>query len=124
MHDATEGGVLGGLAEMADASGKAFVFREDLILRNEEAEAVCSAYGVDPLASLSEGTLLITCDPAVERRLVGKLGKRGIKAAAVGEVRKGRGLWMSVGRRRPRKVERRADPYWGAYSKAERLNLK
>ncbi len=104
MHDATEGGVLGGLAEMADASRTAFYVRRDDLHVPFEALAVCTTFGIEPLSTVSEGALLLTCNPSIIEELKRRLRRNGIPAFEIGTVRKGRGLWVSTsggGRDRP-----------------------
>jgi hydrogenase expression/formation protein HypE len=86
MHDPTEGGVLAGLAEMAYASGTTIRIDPGSVRVHREAALLCSAVGLDPLATLSSGALLaaIPRDRADEalRRLEGA----GIEASIIGEV--------------------------------------
>jgi hydrogenase maturation factor len=124
MHDATEGGVVGGLDEMADASRKSIVADRSMIVQLKEATAVCSAFGIDPLTALSEGTLLITCNPSRGDELVGELEAAGVRAGKIGTVKRGRGLWMSERGRAIRRVRPGADPYWRAYSRAASEGLR
>ncbi len=118
MHDATEGGLLGGLDEMAAASSHSITLTKENILVPEEVQAVCSAFRIDPLSSLSEGTLLITCNPLRGDELVGKLERTGIAASVIGSVSEGEGIWMSEKGNKARRVNPRGDPYWVAYAKA------
>ena len=117
MHDATEGGVLGGLAEMAAASGNQFVIEERRILVSEEARAVCAAFGIDPLTSLSEGTLLITVNPKRTDELAEALQSEGIESAVIGEIGRGRGVRLAGLDRVTKRFDRnsRPDQYWAAY---------
>lgn len=123
MHDATEGGVMGALDEMSAASGQSIIIEKARILQLEEAAAVCSAFGIDQLTALSEGTLLITCTRERTNELVQKLESLGITAATIGRVGKGSGLWISDHGRPPRRVKPGTDPYWGAYSRASSEGL-
>jgi hydrogenase expression/formation protein HypE len=123
MHDATEGGVLGGLAEMAAASGHAFSVELERIPVTEEASAVCSAFGIDPLTSLGEGALLLTCRPRVAEGLLRRSRRSGIQATAIGTVGDGSGLWVSRKGRRARQTRPRADGYWRAYLAGVRSGL-
>lgn len=118
MHDATEGGVLGGLAEMAFASGKAFHVDISQIPVTEEAAAVCRAFLIDPLTSLSEGTLLITCGKGSTAKVLAKLTKSGIPARRIGTVKAGKGLWSLTSGEGPRKFNSSEDGYWRAYRNA------
>jgi hydrogenase maturation factor len=115
MHDATEGGVLGGLEEMAAASSKAFTVDTGRIHVPPECEAVCGVYSIDPLTSLSEGTLLITCDSERVEELRKKLGRNGIGAYHIGRVDVGSGLWVSRDGRPSRRIKPQSDGYWRAY---------
>ena len=60
MHDPTEGGLIGGLVEMAKASGKDFHVNESKILVAAETRAISRELGIDPLKLISSGTLLAT----------------------------------------------------------------
>ena len=84
MHDITEGGILGALAELADASKIGFRVRVESIPRRPATDAICGFFGVDPLALVSSGSLLITAPK--ERDLVHILMHHGIRATSIGEV--------------------------------------
>jgi len=58
MHDPTEGGVLGGAYELAEASGCSFIIYEERIPIAEETRLICEALGCDPLKLISSGVLL------------------------------------------------------------------
>jgi len=124
MHDATEGGVLGGLDEMASASGMAFRVDADKIHVSEEVAAVCAAFGLDPLGSLSEGTLLVTCSPDRVHDLEDEFAESGIPIREIGSVRNGAGLWVAEKGGRPLRVRPGADRYWTAYVSAVAAGLK
>ena len=124
MHDATEGGVLGGLEEMAYASGTAFHVNEGRINVSEEVGAVCGAFGLDPLDSLSEGTLLVTCNPGRINDLKDEFAGSGIPIREIGSVRDGAGLWAVKGGGRPKRIKPGADRYWAAYRDAIDAGLR
>ena len=84
MHDVTEGGILGALAELADASDIGFRVRVESIPRRHATEAICGYFGLDPLALVSSGSLLITAPK--DRELVRVLREHGIDATSIGEV--------------------------------------
>lgn len=84
MHDPTEGGLLGGVYEMAMASGLGAKVYEERIPIREETLAVCRALGVDPLRLISSGTLLIAASPERADAIIERLGKRGINASKIG----------------------------------------
>jgi hydrogenase maturation factor len=118
MHDATEGGVLGGLEEMAYASGTAFHVNEGRINVSEEVGAVCGAFCLDPVDSLSEGTLLATCNPDRLDDLMDEFAESGIPIREIGSVRVGAGLWITEDGGRPKRIKPGPDRYWAAYRDA------
>ena len=93
MHDITEGGVLGALWEMAQASGTGFLVREDLMPVRRVTRKLCESFGLDPLRLISSGSMLIAVRDADEavRRLEGA----GIAATVIGRVTEGRGILVA-----------------------------
>ena len=124
MHDATEGGVLGAMEEMASASAKAFVVDSRKIPVPAEVKAVCSAFDIDPLATMGEGALLITCAPTRVSELCGTLGRSGIPATEIGRVKAGGGLWLEREGKGPLRRRAARDPYWAAYDRSTRRRLE
>ncbi|MDA4125178.1 MAG: AIR synthase-related protein [Thaumarchaeota archaeon] len=118
MHDATEGGILGGLYEMASASGRAFAVDEKKINLSDDASAVCAAFGINPLTSLSEGTLLITCASQRVDELSRRLRRHEIPTQEIGKVREGTGLWVSRMGKKAQLARPPKDGYWRAYDRA------
>jgi hydrogenase maturation factor len=118
MHDATEGGVLGALEEMAFASGKRFEVDLDTIYVPAEVRAVCAAFDIDPLTSLGEGALLITCNPEVSEKVAGLLSHEGIESRVVGTVKSGSGLWVRKAKIASRHLKPAKDGYWRAYDRS------
>ena len=116
MHDATEGGVLGGLLEVAIASGEGIrVDRESIPVR-PEVRAVCDHVGMDPYVAISEGTLIATVTPGRVDGYLGALAGAGIDAAVVGEIlpaSDGRTI-VASGREEPL-AHPGLDPFWGAF---------
>jgi hydrogenase expression/formation protein HypE len=121
MHDATEGGVLGGLFELSSACGLPVMVRKDRIHVPLETAAVCGAFGLDPLTTLSEGTLVITCRPGSVEDVRAALARgkvRSYEIGSLGQKRQGRGLWVSSGGSKPEPQTPGPDGYWKAYSEA------
>jgi len=118
MHDATEGGVLGALDEMALASGRRFEVELNAIEVPPEVSAVCAAFAIDPLTSLGEGALLITCNPEVTEKVVGLLSRERIESRVIGIVRSGSGLWLRRGKNVPKRYKPAKDGYWRAYERS------
>jgi hydrogenase maturation factor len=85
MHDPTEGGVAGGLNEMADASKCGFkVYEKDIIIREETAR-ICDFLRIDPLKLISSGSLLIAVKSQAANTLTRKMKNKGIAASIIGE---------------------------------------
>ncbi len=126
MHDATEGGVLGALSEIATASDKCIIVEKEKIYIPKEAELICSAFDIDPLISLSEGTLLITCKKTSAQEMIEHLLSKDIEGFVIGKVTKGNaGLWITDRSQQPRRFKRpREDPYWRVYSQGIAKSLK
>ena len=122
MHDATEGGVLGGLVEMARATGHDLRVERARIPVSAEARGACEVFGIDPYWALSEGTLIATVRPGRSIEALSALEEVGIAAAIVGEVMPGHGrLWLTGGGGEVAVVDQpQPDPYWPAYARAVR----
>jgi hydrogenase maturation factor len=86
MHDATEGGVIGGLFEIANASGVGMEINEASFIYPEEVKIVCQAFNIDPIAAIAEGSLLITARPTHSRKIIEKLKEIHIDASIIGKV--------------------------------------
>ncbi len=85
MHDPTEGGVLNGIHEMADAAGLGVRVFEERITVEPETAKICRFYEIDPLQLISSGALLIAADPTAADKIVDALCKEHIYADVIGE---------------------------------------
>lgn len=86
MHDVTEGGVLGAIWEIAEASNVgAVVYKEKIPVEKETAE-ISRVLGINPLKLISSGCMMITCNNG--EGLVEKFSMNNIKAAVIGTVTK------------------------------------
>jgi hydrogenase expression/formation protein HypE len=118
MHDATEGGVFGGLTEVASASRVGMRIESEAIPVLEEVRAVCQHAGMDPYTSISEGTLIATVVPARADAFVAALADAGIDAAVVGEVTEPSAGVVLVEPDGQRPLEHPGlDPFWGAFGR-------
>jgi len=118
MHDATEGGVLGGLFEVAVASGLGIRVDLDAIPLRPEVRVVCEHVGIDPYRSISEGTLIATVRPGRADAFVRALADAGIDAAIVGDMTEpgsARTL-VAEGREEPL-THPGLDPFWAAFDR-------
>ena len=113
MHDATEGGVYGGLSELARSAGVRIDVDRSAIPVLPGVREVCDAFDIDPWESISEGTLLLSVDPAGADDVLAALDREGVPAADVGEVNEGEGVYVDGERVEP--PER--DPFWAAFER-------
>jgi len=86
MHDPTEGGVAGGLNEVANASKVGFRVYEDAIAIGHETSEICRFFEIDPLKLISSGALLIVASPEKADEIVKKLEEENVKASIIGET--------------------------------------
>jgi len=85
MHDPTEGGVLGGIHEMADASNLGVKVFEEKIPIAEETIKICNFFKIDPLQLISSGALLIASKDGFAEKIVQRLREHNIAASIIGE---------------------------------------
>ena len=114
MHDATEGGVIGGLFEIANASGVGMEVDESRFVYPEEVKMVAEALRFDAIAAIAEGTLLLTVRPTHSKRVIKALARKDIRCSVVGKVLKDKR--RRTVRRLDGKVEKlyipEQDPFW------------
>lgn len=102
MHDITEGGVLGALWEVAEASKLGFKVYEEKMPIGNITKKICKAYSIDPLRFISSGSMLITTKNG--DALIEILKKEGIKATIIGKIIKEKSILVSKG------IEKEIDP--------------
>ena len=119
MHDATECGVMGGLYEVARASGVGMLIEKEAIIVQEPVRRVCELFEIDPYTSISEGTLIITCRPHKAAEVQRRLAERGIPVSRVGEVvADPEAFRVREGGREYPLEHPRVDPFWAAFARA------
>lgn len=84
MHDVTEGGILGALWEMSEASGVGIEFDKSLIPVHSITKKLSDHYGIDVYKLISSGCMLIACKNGSE--LVEGLRNIGVDAAIIGRA--------------------------------------
>lgn len=84
MHDATEGGVLGAIWEVAEASNKGVYVYKDRIPMAYETNVICKHINIDAYRLISSGCMIIAC--ADGKGLCKILMDKGINAAIVGKI--------------------------------------
>jgi hydrogenase expression/formation protein HypE len=85
MHDPTEGGVAGGIHEMADASNVGVKVIEEAITIQPETAWICSHFHIDPLLLIGSGALVISAEPQSANGIVSSLQSEGVPASVIGE---------------------------------------
>ncbi len=86
MHDPTEGGILNGVHEMADAAGLGVrIFEEKIVIEPETAK-ICRHFEIDPLQLISSGALLIAAEAESAGKVVAALHEQHIYASVIGEL--------------------------------------
>ncbi len=115
MHDATEGGLLNGVYEIAAASKTGVTLYENRIPVPDEVREICGHFGIDPLISISEGTLLIAAAPEGAKRIIKDLEKEGIAAWDIGEITTGERVFVRKDGRKEELKPVAVDPFWAAY---------
>lgn len=88
MHDPTEGGLACGVAEMCVASNTGILLDKSSITILPEAEQLSDIFGLNPLNTISSGSLLIAINSKESDDLVNLLRKNNIKASIIGSFTK------------------------------------
>ena len=113
MHDATEGGVFGGLYEVANHSKVGMSINLKDIIVQDEVKKTCECFGINPYITISEGTLLATVSRVRAKAVVDELAKEGIPASIVGEVKeKSFGMHYFENGQKFNLTHPRVDPFW------------
>jgi hydrogenase maturation factor len=88
MHDATEGGVAMAIAEVAIASNTGVIIEKSNIDILQEPLELSKQYNINPMGTISSGSLLIVVDSKDSTPLVELLIRNKIKARIIGEFNK------------------------------------
>ena len=92
MHDATEGGLLGALHEVAASAGVRLNLERDAVPVRPGVRETCEALGMDPWRASSAGTLVVAVDPADTDRVRTALAEGGTAVGVAGRVEAGSGV--------------------------------
>jgi hydrogenase maturation factor len=119
MHDPTEGGVAGGIHEMADVSNVGFKVYEERMPIAKETRKICEFFKIDPLQLVASGSLLIAVEKNHATTLVDLLKKNQIVATIIGRLQQSREKRQIVRRNgRIEELQRpRSDHLWQALEK-------
>jgi hydrogenase maturation factor len=86
MHDPTEGGLASALWELAEACGQSLVVDLGSVPIPELAGRACRVAGLDPLASIASGALLLAVDQRDAEVVRSAIEAHGILCAEIGAV--------------------------------------
>jgi hydrogenase expression/formation protein HypE len=116
MHDATECGIWGGLYEVAEAAGCGVRVELEKIVIEDCIKEICGLFGIDPYASISEGTLIIACRPHKAQQVIKAITDRGIKASVAGEFTEAfHGMVLVKDKKDTPLTHPNVDPFWKAF---------
>ncbi len=118
MHDVTEGGVLGALDEMAQASGLGFEVTPALIPIEPEVQKVADLFEIDPLVSIGAGCMIIAIAPKAESQLLEAIRSAGIPATAIGSFTERTNKTITKDGTQKAFSFDGTDPYWAAFFNA------
>ena len=97
MHDPTEGGLASALWELAEASHTRLVVDPAAVPVPALARRICDHLGIDPLASIASGALLLACDAQDAGAICSVLQAEGIPCAEIGRVEAGQAQVVIAG---------------------------
>lgn len=123
LHDATECGIWGGLFEIAQAAATGVTVEKEKIVIADGVAEICDYMGIDPYASISEGTLIIACRPHKAEAVVKALSGKGIASSVVGELTGAEKGMVLIEQGKKKKLEHPiVDPFWRAFYNALEKN--
>lgn len=125
MHDVTEGGVIGAICEMANASSCGFRIDNDALPTGEAQLQIASLFGIDHRFSVGAGSMVMAVKPGKEQELISHLKSRDIKATIIGELTAQTDGFRFIenGEDKPLVFDGE-DPYWDAFFKAFKAGWK
>lgn len=86
LHDATEGGILGGVWEMAENSGLGAIIDINKILIMDETKKIAKHFNINPYKLISSGVMLFITDD--DEKLKKELDKQNIPSSTIGYLTK------------------------------------
>ena len=98
MHDPTEGGLAGALWELSVASHAHLVVDPRAVIVPDLSRRVCAEFGLDPLATIASGALVIAVEAGDAGTVRAALEQNGIPCSEIGRVDEGApGVWQVSG---------------------------
>lgn len=97
MHDPTEGGLAAALWELAIASQVSLVVEPQQVPVSSLSLKICSCLGINPLAAIASGALLIAAQSEDTRKITLALSDAGIDCVEIGWIEAGEpGVWLTA----------------------------
>ncbi|MDO5725543.1 MAG: AIR synthase family protein [Tissierellia bacterium] len=97
MHDITEGGVLGALWELGEATGRGgTIFKERLPIK-DCVKKICNILKIDPLKLISSGSMLIVISQSDYISLQKEYRKYNIESQVIGRIADFKDIFLSEG---------------------------
>ncbi len=119
MHDATEGGILGGAWEMADACGLTLHLDLDAVPVPEDIAAIAEALDFNIWQAISEGSLLAAVTPEAVPGVLAAWEKLGIPGFELGRFSSATGSsQVRLNGQTGPLQEPGTDPFWDLFFKA------
>lgn len=119
MHDATEGGLLGALWEVAECAGVGLVINMDQIPVREETQKICDLFGISPYKLISSGCMIMTTFEG--EKCLKELAKLNISANIIGKIT-AQGKYMKTGDMTEEIRPPESDDLYKAFKNALELN--
>jgi hydrogenase expression/formation protein HypE len=86
MHDLTEGGVMGGVWELAEAASLGVELELSRVNLMDETRQLCTALGLDPYRLISSGSIVYTVSPDAAEAAREALRRIGVPSAMIGRM--------------------------------------
>lgn len=110
LHDITEGGLYGGVREMALASNLGYEIYRDKVIINKETEEITNLLKLDPLGLISSGSMLIAASNGEE--IIRDINENGIKASIIGKFRSDKRFILYNNGKKTNMKKERKDELW------------
>lgn len=103
FHDPTEGGLVTGLRELAQAAGLGISIDADAIPIFPETVRLCADYQLNPVGLIASGSLLVVAPPTAAQPVLAALADAAIPGTIIGHFTPAEaGLaWLHAGRLQP-----------------------
>lgn len=110
LHDITEGGLYGGVKEMALASNLGYEIYKDKVIVNKETAEITDLLGLDPLGLISSGSMLIAATNGKE--ILHEINEKGIKASIIGKFKSKKEYILYKNGKKNNIAKERKDELW------------